>query len=41
MIKITHIRVSLSDRDKFVRFARKKGLTSSKAFSVVIRRAGL
>jgi hypothetical protein len=41
MIKITHIRISKSDRDRFVRFARKKGLTSSKAFSVVLRRAGI
>ena len=41
MIKITHIRANKTDAKRFKSFAKKKGLTSAKAFNLLIRRAGL
>ena len=39
MIKITHIRAGKGDAERFKTWAKKKGLTSSKAFSLLIKKA--
>lgn len=41
MISITHIRVNKTDKELFKRFARNKKLTSSKAFSLLLKRSGV
>ena len=41
MTNITHIRVIKADKNRLKRFAKKKGLTSSQAFKIVLGRAGL
>jgi len=41
MIKVTHIRANKTDAENFKKWAKKRGLTSSQAFKLLIRRARL